>query len=76
MKRKIRHFHVVVVQYKKGVGHVQCCCFALFFFDALVAVALPSPCTASSAQAFCLGTGQTGRRRRILRSPFGICYDV
>ena len=31
MKRKIRNFHVVVVQYKKGVADVQCCCFALLF---------------------------------------------
>ena len=75
MKRKIRHFHVVVVQYKKVWGTCNVAVL-LCFFDALVAVALPSPCTASSAQAFCLGTGQTGCRRRILRSPFGICYDV
>ena len=32
MKCKIWHFHVVVVQYKKGVAHVQCCCFALLFW--------------------------------------------
>ena len=31
MKRKIRNFHVVVVQYKKGAADVQCCCFALLF---------------------------------------------